>query len=43
MSEPSNQDQAPRVALAGFVHESNSFAPSPADMAAFEQGAVTCR
>ena len=27
-----------RVALAGFVHESNSFAPSPADMAAFEQG-----
>jgi len=28
----------PRVALAGFVHESNSFAPSPADMAAFEQG-----
>ena len=33
-----NQDQAPRVALAGFVHESNSFAPSPADMAAFEQG-----
>ena len=38
MSEPSNQDQAPRVALAGFVHESNSFAPSPADMAAFEQG-----
>lgn len=28
----------PRVALAGFVHESNSFAPSPADMTAFEQG-----
>lgn len=27
-----------RIALAGFVHESNSFAPSPADMAAFEQG-----
>ncbi|MFT4014210.1 MAG: M81 family metallopeptidase [Paracoccus sp. (in: a-proteobacteria)] len=27
-----------RVALAGFVHESNSFAPSPADMAAFRQG-----
>lgn len=32
------QDHAPRVALAGFVHESNSFAPSAADMAAFEQG-----
>lgn len=30
--------QTPRIALAGFVHESNSFAPSPADMAAFEQG-----
>ena len=27
-----------RVAVAGFVHESNSFAPSPADMAAFFQG-----
>ena len=27
-----------RIALAGFVHESNSFAPSPADMAAFDQG-----
>ncbi|MBM3605406.1 MAG: M81 family metallopeptidase [Alphaproteobacteria bacterium] len=27
-----------RIALAGFVHESNSFAPSPADMAAFRQG-----
>ncbi|TRW99346.1 M81 family metallopeptidase [Paracoccus sp. M683] len=28
----------PRIAIAGFVHESNSFAPSPADMAAFVQG-----
>ncbi|TKA94253.1 M81 family metallopeptidase, partial [Cereibacter changlensis] len=28
----------PRIALAGFVHESNSFAPSAADMVAFEQG-----
>lgn len=27
-----------RVALAGFVHESNSFAPSPADLAAFTHG-----
>ncbi|RJL12564.1 M81 family metallopeptidase [Paracoccus siganidrum] len=27
-----------RVALAGFVHESNSFAPSPADLAAFAHG-----
>lgn len=30
--------QPKRVAIAGFVHESNSFAPSPADMAAFIQG-----
>lgn len=29
---------ARRVALAGFVHESNSFAPSPADTQAFLQG-----
>ncbi|MBZ4691043.1 MAG: family peptidase [Cereibacter sp.] len=28
----------PRIALAGFVHESNSFAPSAANMVAFEQG-----
>ena len=27
-----------RVALAGFLHETNTFAPSPADMAAFVQG-----
>ncbi|WP_306132424.1 M81 family metallopeptidase [Roseivivax marinus] len=27
-----------RVALAGFVHETNTFAPAPADMAAFEAG-----
>lgn len=27
-----------RVALAGFVHESNSFAPTPADHAAFRHG-----
>ncbi|MDO5528670.1 MAG: M81 family metallopeptidase [Paracoccus sp. (in: a-proteobacteria)] len=27
-----------RVALAGFVHESNSFAPSPAGIKAFEHG-----
>ncbi|MDZ4311522.1 MAG: M81 family metallopeptidase [Cypionkella sp.] len=31
-------DRRKRIALAGFAHESNSFAPSPADMAAFEQG-----
>lgn len=31
-------DRPRRVALAGFVHESNSFAPSAADMAAFQQG-----
>ncbi|QDA36436.1 M81 family metallopeptidase (plasmid) [Paracoccus liaowanqingii] len=31
-------DRSPRIALAGFVHESNSFAPSAADMAAFLQG-----
>ena len=30
--------EEPRVAIAGFVHESNSFAPSPADMAAFLKG-----
>ncbi|MDO5613903.1 MAG: M81 family metallopeptidase [Paracoccus sp. (in: a-proteobacteria)] len=30
--------RSPRVALAGFVHESNSFAPTPADVAAFEHG-----
>jgi len=29
---------APRVALAGFVHESNSFAPTPADLEAFRHG-----
>ena len=28
----------PRVALAGFVHESNSFAPTPADFGAFAHG-----
>lgn len=27
-----------RVALAGFVHESNSFAPTPADLEAFRHG-----
>jgi microcystin degradation protein MlrC len=27
-----------RVALAGFLHETNTFAPSPADMASFVQG-----
>lgn len=27
-----------RVAFAGFVHETNTFAPTAADMAAFEQG-----
>lgn len=27
-----------RVALAGFLHETNSFAPEPANMAAFETG-----
>ena len=27
-----------RVGLAGFVHESNSFAPTPADLAAFRHG-----
>lgn len=27
-----------RVALAGFVHESNSFAPTPADLGAFRHG-----
>lgn len=27
-----------RVAFAGFLHESNSFAAAPADLAAFEQG-----
>jgi microcystin degradation protein MlrC len=27
-----------RVALAGFLHETNTFAPSPADMASFMQG-----
>ncbi|MCE8470024.1 M81 family metallopeptidase, partial [Rhodovulum sulfidophilum] len=27
-----------RVALAGFLHETNTFAPSPADLAAFRQG-----
>lgn len=27
-----------RVALAGFVHESNSFAPTPADLASFRHG-----
>ncbi|MFN3276660.1 MAG: M81 family metallopeptidase [Paracoccus sp. (in: a-proteobacteria)] len=31
-------DRPLRIALAGFVHESNSFAPSPADLAAFAQG-----
>ena len=35
MAKPAPQR---RIALAGFVHESNSFAPSPADMAAFAQG-----
>ena len=35
MAKPAPQR---RIALAGFVHESNSFAPSPADMAAFVQG-----
>ncbi len=34
----SSSAPATRIAVAGFVHESNSFAPSPADMAAFEQG-----
>lgn len=29
---------AKRVALAGFLHETNTFAPSKADYAAFEQG-----
>lgn len=29
---------APRIAVAGFVHESNSFAPSPADLDAFRHG-----
>ncbi|RAP43206.1 microcystin degradation protein MlrC [Rhodovulum viride] len=27
-----------RVALAGFLHETNTFAPTPADLAAFRQG-----
>jgi len=27
-----------RVALAGFLHETNTFAPTPADLAAFQQG-----
>ncbi|WP_265499533.1 M81 family metallopeptidase [Paracoccus beibuensis] len=38
MLNRSRQDPPLRIAVAGFVHESNSFAPSPADMAAFEQG-----
>ncbi|MBK4216991.1 M81 family metallopeptidase [Paracoccus caeni] len=38
MQQNSQKIRKPRVALAGFVHESNSFAPSPADMAAFRQG-----
>lgn len=29
---------APRIAVAGFVHESNSFAPSPAGLDAFRHG-----
>lgn len=33
-----SRTRSPRVAVAGFVHESNSFAPSPADMRAFQQG-----
>ena len=28
----------PRIAVAGFVHESNSFAPGPAGLAAFQHG-----
>ena len=27
-----------RVAMAGFLHETNTFAPSPATYAGFEQG-----
>lgn len=39
MTPDDRPDRRPyRVALAGFVHESNSFAPSPADRAAFAQG-----
>ncbi|WP_343069847.1 M81 family metallopeptidase [Paracoccus amoyensis] len=33
-----SRTRSPRVAVAGFVHESNSFAPSPADMQSFQQG-----
>ncbi len=35
---PSSDRKPKRVAIAGFVHESNSFAPSPADLASFEHG-----
>ncbi|MDT1061428.1 M81 family metallopeptidase [Paracoccus sp. CPCC 101403] len=35
---PGSSHRPRRVALAGFVHESNSFAPSPADMEAFRKG-----
>ncbi|MFC6761537.1 M81 family metallopeptidase [Sulfitobacter porphyrae] len=31
-----------RVALAGFLHETNTFAPTKARMADFVQGVVTC-
>lgn len=33
-----SRTRSPRVAVAGFVHESNSFAPSPADLRSFQQG-----
>lgn len=29
---------APRIAVGGFLHETNTFAPSPAEYSAFEQG-----
>nr|WP_318272814.1 M81 family metallopeptidase [Paracoccus saliphilus] len=38
MLSATTRDRPLRIAFAGFVHESNSFAPSPAGMAAFEQG-----
>jgi microcystin degradation protein MlrC len=34
----SGQTRRPRIAIGGILHESNSFAPTPTDVASFERG-----
>ncbi|MEF2549827.1 M81 family metallopeptidase [Aurantimonas sp. A2-1-M11] len=38
MTDHANAAPAPRIAVGGFMHETNTFAPTKADYAAFEHG-----